>query len=78
MKQITIITSEHCAPCKQAKGFLKSFSIPFAELDIELLDGTVSSIPTIFCKENTIIKHEFTGFSLAIGNRIKSWFDKED
>lgn len=78
MKEITIVTSEFCAPCKQAKGFLKSFAIPFTETDIELMDGEVNSIPTIFLKRDNFIQHQFDGFSLAIGNKIKSWFNKED
>jgi len=77
MKEITIITSEHCSPCKLAKGFLNSHSIPFTDIDIEDVLNKINSIPTILCKEDDIIKYQFEGFSMGIGNKIEKWFNKE-
>ena len=79
-KEVQLFTSESCAPCRVAKGFLDAENIVFEEINVEKLTtkqtSKITSIPTVICKTDGKINYRFEGFSVAVGNKIKIWYKK--
>ena len=77
-KRVEMFTSEHCAPCRVAKGFFQSNGIEYHETDVDSLPTHVRevfSVPTIICKnEDDSVALKFEGFSVCIVNKIAKWY----